>query len=45
MLAESLDPAKRQTFRDDFVEFHAGFPTPLGICVPREYWVTIGVRV
>jgi ubiquinone/menaquinone biosynthesis C-methylase UbiE len=43
-LAESLDEARREAFRADFVAFHAGFPTPLGICVPREYWVTIGVR-
>ena len=43
-LAESLDQARREAFRADFVAFHAGFPTPLGICVPREYWVTIGVR-
>jgi SAM-dependent methyltransferase len=43
-LAESLDEARREAFRADFVAFHAGFPTPLGICVPREYWVTVGVR-
>ena len=24
--------------------FHEGFLTELGTCVPREYWVTIGVR-
>ena len=23
---------------------HDGFPTELGICVPREYLLTIGVR-
>jgi ubiquinone/menaquinone biosynthesis C-methylase UbiE len=43
-LAGSLDPAKRRALADDFVAFHAGFPTPLGICVPREYWLTVGVR-
>jgi len=43
-LAESLDPSRRQAFRADFVAFHAGFPTALGICVPREYWLTVGIR-
>jgi SAM-dependent methyltransferase len=43
-LAESLDPARRQAFRADFIAFHAGFPTALGICVPREYWLTVGIR-
>lgn len=43
-LAASLDPEKRNALRADFTAFHAGFPTPLGICVPREYWLTVGVR-
>ena len=29
----------------DFIAFHAGFPTELGVCVPRRYWLTIGERV
>ncbi len=44
-LANSLDPERRAAFRSDFIAFHAGFPTELGICVPRDYWVTLGVRV
>ena len=44
-LAASLDPDRRERLRHEFIEFHAGFPTPLGICVPREYWLTVGVRV
>ena len=44
MLADTLDAARRTALRADFVAFHAGFPTPLGICVPREYWLTVGVR-
>lgn len=44
MLADSLDAARRDALRADFVAFHAGFPTALGICVPREYWLTVGVR-
>jgi SAM-dependent methyltransferase len=43
-LAASLDAEKREAFHRDFVAFHDGFPTDLGICVPREYWVTVGVR-
>ncbi len=43
-LAATLDPERRNALRADFTAFHAGFPTPLGICVPREYWLTVGVR-
>ncbi len=43
-LAAALDAERREALRADFIAFHAGFPTPLGICVPREYWLTIGVR-
>jgi len=44
-LAASLDADQRVALRDDFIAFHEGFPTELGICVPRDYWVTIGTRV
>jgi hypothetical protein len=44
-LAASLDPGRREALREDFTAFHASFPTELGICVPREYWLTSGVRV
>jgi SAM-dependent methyltransferase len=43
-LAASLDPERRAALREDFIAFHAGFPTELGTCVPREYWLTIGTR-
>jgi hypothetical protein len=43
-LAANLDDARRAELRRDFIAFHAGFPTELGICVPREYLVTLGVR-
>jgi len=43
-LANSLEPSRREALRADFIAFHAGFPTPLGICVPREYWLTVGIR-
>jgi SAM-dependent methyltransferase len=44
-LAASLDPDRREALRRDFIDFHAGFPTALGICVPREYWLTVGRRI
>lgn len=45
MLAASLDPERREALRREFAAFHANFATELGICVPREYWLTIGKRV
>jgi SAM-dependent methyltransferase len=44
MLAGSLDANRREALRTDFIAFHEGFATGLGITVPREYLVTIGVR-
>jgi SAM-dependent methyltransferase len=44
MLAANLDPARREALREAFIAFHAQFPTELGICVPREYYLTVGVR-
>jgi ubiquinone/menaquinone biosynthesis C-methylase UbiE len=44
-LAASLDAERREALRADFIAFHAGFPTELGITVPREYWLTVGQRV
>jgi hypothetical protein len=43
-LAMSLDPNRRDALRDDFIAFHTTFATELGICVPREYLLTVGVR-
>jgi SAM-dependent methyltransferase len=43
-LAAGLDEKRRAELRRDFIAFHDGFPTELGICVPREYWVALGVR-
>lgn len=43
-LAASLDEDRRAALRRDFIAFHAQFSTPLGICVPRGYWVTRGIR-
>ena len=44
-LAESLDPDRRSQLARDFSDFHDRFPTDLGICVPRAYWLTVGSRV
>ena len=43
-LADSLDPTRRADLQRDFVAFHDRFRTDLGIAVPREYVLTIGVR-
>jgi SAM-dependent methyltransferase len=43
-LAASLDPARRGMFHEAFAAFHDEFRTELGICVPREYLLTVGVR-
>ena len=43
-LAASLDAERRASLRADFTAFHAGFGTDLGICVPREYLLTVGAR-
>lgn len=43
-LAASLEEARRADLRRDFISFHEGFRNELGICVPREYWCTIGIR-
>ena len=43
-LAMSLDPNRLEQFRDDFIAFHKTFATELGICVPRDYLLTVGVR-
>jgi SAM-dependent methyltransferase len=43
-LAGSLGETRRAELRRDFIAFHDGFPTELGICVPREYLLSVGVR-
>jgi SAM-dependent methyltransferase len=45
VLANSLDEDRRAALRDEFIAFHNDFRTDLGICVPRDYWVTLGTRV
>jgi hypothetical protein len=43
-LAGSLDETRRAQLRRDFIAFHDSFPTELGICVPREYLLSVGLR-
>ena len=43
-LYENLDEQQRAALKRDFIAFHADFANELGICVPREYYVTIGTR-
>ncbi len=43
-LAAGLDDVRRQRLRDDFIAFHAGFTTELGVTVPREYVMALGIR-
>ncbi|HET7717230.1 MAG TPA: class I SAM-dependent methyltransferase [Bauldia sp.] len=44
MLAESLEPARREAMKRDFIALHDAFKSPLGIAMPRQYLLTVGVR-
>src|SRR5918993_4046069 len=41
-LATSLDEGRKADLRRDFIEFYAEFRTEVGICVPRNYLLTLG---
>ncbi len=43
-LASKLDEAAAEQLKRDFIAFHDGFATTLGICVPRDYWIVRGTR-
>lgn len=43
-LAAALEPERRESLRRDFIDYHDSFKTELGVAMPREYLVTIGVR-
>lgn len=45
MLADSLDPARRDAFRRDVIAFHAGHLTDWGVLVRRDYWIAGGKRL
>jgi SAM-dependent methyltransferase len=43
-IAAALDAKRRKEMERDFVAHHESFATDLGIAVPRQYLVTVGVR-
>ena len=43
-LAANLDSERREKLKQDFIAYHDGFKTELGVAMPRDYLVTIGVR-
>jgi SAM-dependent methyltransferase len=42
--AAALDPERREDMQRDFIAFTDGFADDLGVAMPREYLVTVGVR-
>lgn len=43
-LAERLPPERLGALKRDFIDYHERFRNELGIALPREYLVTVGVR-
>jgi SAM-dependent methyltransferase len=43
-VAAACDPKRRQELERDFIAYHDKFSNDLGVAMPREYLVTIGVR-
>ena len=43
-LAASLAPERREHLKRDFIAYHDHFTTELGVAMPRDYLVTIGIR-
>ena len=43
-LAAALDPERRESLKCDFIAYHDGFESELGVAMPRDYLVTIGIR-
>jgi len=44
-VAARLEPERREQLKRDFIAYHERFRTELGVAMPREYLVTIGVRI
>lgn len=44
MLAASLPDDRREALKRDFIAFHEGYRTDLGVTVPRTYVLTVGTR-
>jgi SAM-dependent methyltransferase len=45
MLADSLEPARREAFQRDFIAFHAEHRTDWGMLLRRDYWIVGGKRI
>jgi SAM-dependent methyltransferase len=43
-LVLNLDPERRESLKRDFIAYHERFKTELGVAMPRDYLVTIGIR-
>jgi hypothetical protein len=43
-LAASLDPERRESLKRDFIAYHDSFKGELGVAMPRDYLVMIGIR-
>jgi SAM-dependent methyltransferase len=43
-LAANLEPGRRESLKRDFVAYHDSFKAELGVAMPRDYLVTIGIR-
>lgn len=43
-LANRLPPERAQGLRNDFIAFHDRYKSDLGVALPRNYLVTVGVR-
>ncbi len=43
-LAAALDLELREGLKRDVIAYHDGFKSELGVAIPRDYLVTIGVR-
>jgi hypothetical protein len=43
-LAASCDAQRRENLRRDFIAFHEHYRGDLGVAMPRDYLLTIGLR-
>lgn len=43
-LASTLEPQRLEQLKQDFIAYHDGFRSDLGVAMPRDYLVTIGTR-
>jgi SAM-dependent methyltransferase len=44
MVAATLEPGRRAEFTRDFIEYHERFRGELGIAMPREYLLSVGIK-